>query len=102
MISEASRLKVKFLMDDEFYRNAKIHTPFVDAHQAYAVLLEECEEATEAMEDINHKLEAVWRRVRCDDVTACTLKVIKSNAVDLALEAIQVGAVATKFLKMLE
>ena len=71
---------------------------FVDAHQAYAVIKEEVEEADEELDFITSKLDELWRRVRDDDPQGVALKAqnIEGAAIKLAAEAIQVAAMCKK------
>lgn len=104
MIDEGLRDAVKTLAWEELQRANKIHPQFVDMHQGYAVIKEEIEECKEALELIETHTNNLWRNVRTDNLEEFKLqaKVIKSYAIELALEAIQVAAVAEKLINIVE
>lgn len=71
---------------------------FHSAHEGYAVLLEEVEEARDDIETIIDYLGYAWNNIRYDSNPAGNLKTVKARAEQLACEAIQVAAMAQKFL----
>lgn len=67
-------------------------------HEAYAVLLEEIEEAQEKLDSVKTWHGRVWTCIRDNmDVTEDRLKRIESEAMDLAAEAVQIAAVARRW-----
>ena len=78
------------------------------AHEGYAVLLEEVEEVEECLSYIRTDIKILWERVRNNfkdlensDKSAELLMVVV-NAKQLAEEAIQVAAVAEKFVQTMD
>ena len=84
--------------------NEKFGDTFVSSHEAYAVLLEEIEEAKEDIEIINGRKDVYWYAVKNGnkEMQANELEEIRKLAVNLASEAIQVAAMAVKVLNSLE
>ncbi|MCB2300375.1 hypothetical protein [Clostridium tagluense] len=104
MIDEGLRKAVETLSREELQRANKIHPQFVDMHQGYAVIKEEIEECEEALKLIETHANNLWSNVRTDNLAGFKLdaKVIKRYAIELALEAIQVAAVAQKLIRIVE
>jgi len=100
MIDEGLRKTVETLAREELQRASKIHPPFVDMHQGYGVIKEEIEECEEALNTIKTHLDYLWNNVKRDDLFGFKFeaKTIKIHAIELALEAIQVAAVAEKLM----
>ena len=78
-------------------------------HEAWAVLSEEVEEANEAFLKIGNITRILWHYVRKANKTeddqrhhAENLRYLKDHAQELAIEAVQIAAVAQKFLDTLE
>ena len=78
-------------------------------HEAWAVLNEEGEEASEALTKIGSVLQTLWRFVRKAEKQDGDIKYMRDNlnyvkdqAQNLAIEAVQIAAVAQKFLDTLE
>ena len=69
-------------------------------HEGYAVLLEEVEEAEKDLEYIKAHGAMMWDDVKDDneDFVKASARAIAINAVELAKEAVQIGAVARKIL----
>ena len=79
----------------------KITTEYGDVyasnHEAYAVLLEEVEEAAEEVECIKIWMDAVWKAIKGNQDLGSGISRIKEHALDLAKEAVQVAAVCERF-----
>lgn len=78
------------------------------AHEGYAVLLEEVEEVEECFRYIRTDIKILWERVKNNfkdleniDKSAEILMVVV-NAKQLAEEAVQVAAVAEKFIQTID
>lgn len=75
---------------------------FHSQHEGYAVILEEMEEAQEAMENVNSSLAVFWDRVKGREV-ACFLDddttptAIYHQAIDAACEIVQTAAMLLKY-----
>ena len=69
-------------------------------HEGYAVLLEEYEEAEKDFDYIKNHLAMLWDNVKIDDETTvkANARAIAFDAVQLALEACQIAAVARKVI----
>lgn len=78
------------------------------AHEGYAVLLEEVEEVEECLRYIRADIKILWERVRnnFNDLEnidkAEELLMVVVNAKQLAEEAVQVAAVAEKFVQTMD
>ena len=85
------------------YEAAKAdHGPLASMHEGYAVLLEELEETSEALQGAINQANGLWVAVRHDDayVAASIVDNIRARAMDAACEAIQVAAVARRVLDL--
>jgi len=75
---------------------------FSSMHEGYAVMLEEIEEAKAEMDSImcDAHLRYLWESVKEDNINNAmdAAHIIRTRAACLACEAIQVSAMATKFL----
>lgn len=69
---------------------------FHSPHEAFAVLLEECDELEDATTAIKHNIEDMWERVKADGGTNNIRESIRYWAIDAAREAIQVAAMCDK------
>lgn len=75
---------------------------FNSPHEGYAVILEEYEEAHEALEQVKSSLDVLWERVKGIDI-ACFLKkktlpmAIYEDAINAACEMVQVAAMLLKY-----
>ena len=88
---------VKYLATVELNRANELHPAFASAHEGWAVLLEEIRELsseTHAIEDI---ADVMQDRSACDGI-AC----VYETAIRAACEAIQVAAMAKKYIAMEE
>lgn len=67
-------------------------------HEAYAVLKEEVEEAKDDLTIITEDLGFLWNAVKgnSDKPYSAALKHLQQTAVELAIEAVQIAAVAKK------
>lgn len=77
---------------------------FHSMHEGYAVLLEEVEEAREALNLAEGSLSMLWAHVR-DNNAGRALEFagrVREHALDLAVEAVQVAAMAQKFIDSAE
>ena len=71
-------------------------------HEAYAVLLEETEDAGDDMDYIKKSMGVLWQSIKTNDLKDTTLLTdIEGTAQMLALEAVQIAAVCTKFKESL-
>lgn len=73
---------------------------FRSAHEGYAVILEEACETEEAVCEIRKHVDAMWSRVRDNNATSARAALLRQAAINVACEAIQVAAMAQKFIEM--
>ena len=72
---------------------------FRSDHEGAAVILEEIEECKQEIENLEIQFEALWSHVKADNkMSVITSKRLKLAAANLACEAIQVAAMAQKFI----
>lgn len=77
---------------------------FHSLHEGYAVLLEEVEEAREALNLAEGSLSMLWAHIR-DNNAGRALELagrVREHALDLAVEAVQAAAMAQKFIDSME
>ena len=71
---------------------------FRSDHEGYAVIKEEIEESEQALENTKVYLNLLWVGVKGNLVRERNIKYLKRYAEELACEAIQVAAMAQKFI----
>lgn len=73
---------------------------FQSDHEGYAVLKEEVEEAETDLMDIKDILSVLWRYIKrnVEVPKKQQVELVKMCAIELAVEAIQVAAMAQKFI----
>lgn len=89
------------LIEEELEEANQIHPLFQSPHEAYAVILEELEEAEEELAQCRQLLEEAWIRCRNDFGLADLMHRLKGHAVFAAQEIIQLAAMADKTLDSL-
>ena len=80
----------------------KIHPPFVDMHQAYAVMLEEYEETLTEIDSARELLKMYWAYTRNDDFESgrkCANQILVIATRGIA-EIVQFAAMAQKSMVM--
>jgi len=92
--------KLPALVEEELAAAMEEHPLFASAHEGYAVLLEEVEEAEKELREVQEHLDRLWKHVKCDNEghmlhAACY---VYNSAINLAAEAVQVAAMAKKVL----
>lgn len=92
---------VSKMMTDEFLNGVKNHGFFKSPHEAWGVIEEEVIEAQQEMTHLKGEMEVFKSAVMCDNHTSTgrAAREIKVKAMLLACEAIQVGAMAQKYLE---
>lgn len=96
---------VDYLIDNELDMARDEHgATFASMHEGAAVLAEEAQEAAEEVEAIHRKFDNLWAEVRADNSKTAReyAEDIASHAERLACEAIQVAAMALKFVDTVE
>ena len=91
------------------YAKEKWGETYHSEHEAWAVLNEEGEEANEALMKVGSIVHVLWNFVRKAEKTEDDIKHIRDNlhylqdhAQELATEAVQIAAVAQKYIDTLE
>lgn len=93
---------VKLLVEKELESANERFPQFHSEHEGWAVMQEETEELAEETEAIEMAMEQLWHRIRDNIPTATHAALIEQYAEAAACEAIQVAAMAQKYLDMLE
>ena len=75
---------------------------FHSEHEGWAVMQEEAEELQEECASIEMAMEQLWHRIRDGIPTSLQVALVGQYAEAAACEAIQVAAMARKYLDMLE
>jgi hypothetical protein len=94
------KVQVEKLTEEEAERSMIKFPLFNSTHEGYAVIKEEIEEAAEELKFVSFELDKIWdyvRRNRLENALA-HMKSLKIDAMNLAAEAIQVSAMAQKFI----
>lgn len=73
---------------------------FHSAHEGYAVIKEEVDELKEATDKVIGRMVSLWATVKYGNDPERLLQMISEDAVNATCEAIQVAAMAQKFLEM--
>ena len=100
-----NREDIKTAVFNEFNRIDTEELAFHSDHEGWAVLLEEVEEAKEELVGIEDATEALKHHVFADDFAEVKVEIlrdIRDCAICCAAEAVQVAAVATKFIRFKE
>lgn len=75
---------------------------YASEHEAYAVLLEEVEEAKEEYKCMKIWLKAAWRNIKNNENLDITVREIKEHAIELIKESVQCAAVCERFLETIK
>lgn len=91
--------KLVEVMDEEYAMASQQHGGvFASPHEGYAVILEEIEEAEEALNRIKPCSDMLWDRVKNDtEMDSDVLAYMKGHALQGAGELIQVAAMIEKY-----
>lgn len=85
------------LVEVELKRANSIHEPaFNSMHEAYAVLIEELEEAHDEYEGCSRFVDMAWERIKADDKPDEWLAKAEKAAIRAAAEMIQTAAMCRK------
>ena len=96
-----SNEEVQALFDKELKKANENNPQFHSKHEAYAVLLEEVEEARKELDGLDCYTGYIWYAVKNGGCLRFDLERAKEFASSLVQEAIQVGAMCDKFLDFL-
>jgi hypothetical protein len=86
------------LAEEETERSMIKHPLFNSTHEGYAVIKEEVEESEQELSDVKAQLERVWYFTKLNEDVNKDMLDLKKYALNLAAEAIQVAAMAQKFI----
>lgn len=75
---------------------------FASNHEGYAVIKEEIEEAEECIYNVSVALKEVWKNTKSNFGIDYNVEALKSEAINGAIELIQVAAMAQKFIDSAE
>lgn len=93
--------KLPALIQEELDASNALHPGFHSAHEGYAVLLEEVEEASEELAILKEDMERMWEggvRLNSGESVAFWADNALTHAALVAAEAIQAAAMARKIL----
>jgi hypothetical protein len=109
----AVKSEVEALVSKELASANEKFGPFNSAHEGYAVIKEEVEEAQENFDNVKIALDELWKMVKGnvpiiqliinyenDSFDRYHIEALKSEAINAAVELIQVAAMAQKFTDM--
>ena len=91
---------IRALVDKELAAANERFPQFHSAHEGYAVIKEEVDELKEATDKVIGRMVSLWSRVKYGNDPERLLQMISEDAVNAAVEAIQVAAMCRKFLEM--
>lgn len=101
MIAENATKSIEKAVCYELQNIVKVHGPtYHSAHEGFAILMEECQEAQEDSNFMSNRLECIWHGVRDNETKTIlnNLGELKLYALALAEEAVQCAAVCEKFI----
>lgn len=99
---DAVRNQVEELVQVELDSANEKFPLFHSMHEAYAVMKEELEECEEEISNSKKFLELIWSMIRIDGVTSCDIASLKEKAIKLAVESIQLAAMAQKTIDSMD
>lgn len=90
--------EIRDAIEAELISAKENHGLFASPHEAYAVTLEELEEAANELMSCNRQLHAAWESIKEDNASSVleAFECLKHSAEHLAQEACQVAAMAIK------
>lgn len=92
--------QVRELVDKELSAANERFPQFHSRHEGFAVILEELEELEDAVRLARTGLGMLWNDIKANQDPKWKVDSIRMSAIDAACEAIQVAAMARKFLDM--
>lgn len=96
--------EVKALFDKELESANKVNEQFSSSHEAYAVVLEEIEEAKECFYNIQTLIEDFWHGTKTNNFDEKIMATgrLETNTIALIREAVQIGAMCEKLFGFLK
>lgn len=92
------RKDVELLVQKELESANKKFQMFRSRHEGCAVIVEEIQEAEIEFKMLNDAFKSVWNLTKEDSYDSVEILRLRNTAVSLAVEAIQVAAMAQKFI----
>lgn len=97
-LESAKEIHIEALIGDELDRIVEEHGLFASDHEAFAVIMEELEEAGEELHIMEEWFGMLWKRIRADDTNNVdVMDAIEMHGIELIKEAVQVVACARKW-----
>lgn len=90
---------VQKLKDTELRLANEANPLFRSKHEGYAVILEEYDELEDDMNEIAILMGALWNHITSDEPAPDIARELRKWAIEAACEAIQVAAMAEKYIK---
>jgi hypothetical protein len=94
--------QVEKLTAAELARSYEKFPAFNGPHEGYAVILEEVDELKDEVNVLECDMGGLWQAVKHNEKPNDRLKIIKNLALNTSAEAIQVAAMAQKFIDSME
>ena len=88
---------VKLMVRDELEEANKEFPMFRSTHEGYAIILEEVQEAKVEMDMVVYNIDAAWELIKANQISTNMVKLVKTRAILLAAESIQIAAMCAKF-----
>jgi hypothetical protein len=94
--------KVKQLAKEELENSYKKFPKFNSAHEGYAVILEELDEAKDEISSLEAMLDCAWMYIKKNEDAKVAMENIVKYATQAASELIQTAAMAQKFIDSMD
>ena len=103
MIAEKAAESINQAVAYELQNIVKNHgAVYASEHEGYAVLLEEVDEAGDALTDVEKKLTDIWLSIKSNELKMFDIHLLQEFAKGLAEEAVQVAAVCERFMETIK
>lgn len=92
------RKSISQLANEELERANRKFSPFHSAHEGYATIKEEIEEAADESQRVHENFEQLWESIKANKPSRSSALLLQCYVEAQAAELIQVAAMAQKFL----